>query len=172
MTKTRPLHFFVAFALLAPLLGDAHRAQAQGAPAQGFGLGIQVGATDGLSAKWWLNERNALQFGFGFGLDQAYFGRAPLASVDYLWHPSMLAQGPVVRLLWHIGVGGEVGFGEAYYRNAQRYSSEMGARGPVGLDLLFNQQPIDVFIEAAPTFVVIPYFDFVIEGNLGARYYF
>jgi hypothetical protein len=171
MKKTRIAATVVALALAAPLFAASGTAHAQGAPSDGFGLGLELGEVDGLSGKYWLNQSNALQFALSF--DYGYYYHGPGVTFDYLWHPSVLTQGSVARLLWHVGVGAEVGFGSDryYYYNNHPYRSSLGVRVPIGLDILFNEQPFDIFLEAAPTLFIAPgYFD--VWGALGGRYYF
>ena len=166
---TRLTQALVALAFALPLFTAARPAAAQGAPAQGFGIGLEVGTIVGIDGKWWLNERNALQFALAF--DYSY-DHGTATTVDYLWHPSVLTSGGVMRLLWHIGIGGAIGFGDNYYHNGTHYTSDIGVRIPIGLDMLFNQQPIDVFLEISPTVFVAPVGFFDAWGALGARFYF
>ena len=49
----------------------------------------------------------------------------------------------------------------------------VGARAPIGLDLMFNNPGfIEVFFEIAFVFYVVPGFGFGLEGGLGVRFYF
>src|SRR5262245_49852717 len=119
MRRTLPLTLvMVAFSSLA--------ASAAGATDVGysrkFGLGLMLGDPTGLTAKYWVAQKNALDFGIGFAsygyrardcwtdslgrvrCDRYGYGHTSL-NVDYLWHPSVLARGSV-ELDWHIGVGG------------------------------------------------------------------
>ena len=73
-----------------------------------------------------------------------------------------------VQLDWHIGVGGR-----AIVWNAGNgdTGAAIGARMPVGLDLMFTRPSfVEIFFELAPT-LYLPA-GVVIEPALGARFYF
>jgi len=48
----------------------------------------------------------------------------------------------------------------------------LGIRFPVGVAYLFDDAPVDLFLEVAPTLDLVPgtYLDF--DAGLGVRYYF
>ena len=88
---------------------------------------------------------------------------------DYLWE-SKIIEGRLAQLDWHIGGGARALFvsgpcaGDCW---------DLGARAPVGLDLTFQQPTfLEVFLELAPAFYVVPVAFVSFEGALGVRGYF
>jgi hypothetical protein len=147
-----------------------------------FGLGFVLGDPTGLSAKLWVSSTNSLDFGlgfFGYGAGGCFrdnnnvqhcnsFGyNVGTFNVDYLWQ-SNIVRG-TAQLDWHIGVGGRA----IFYGNCGGNCFALGARAPIGLDLMFsNPSFVEIFFEIAPAFYVIPGFGFGFEGGLGVRFYF
>jgi hypothetical protein len=90
--------------------------------------------------------------------------------VDYLWESKLVEGRNKVQLDWHIGAGGRVFFlGDPCAFDCW----DVGVRGPLGLDLTFNQPSfIEVFLEIAPVLYVAPAMFLAMEGGLGVRGYF
>jgi hypothetical protein len=140
--------------LLIPLGASTARAQDSG-----FGLGIILGDPNGVSGKGWLVSGLALDGAVGFGIiDEGHLA----AHVDVLWHMG-LKDFSRASMDLYFGVGGKIGAFEDDFR--------LGARGPVGLDFLF-QRPVDVFIEIAAGLWIIDDVDFDLDAAAGVRYWF
>ncbi|HEX4404997.1 MAG TPA: hypothetical protein VH560_09225 [Polyangia bacterium] len=142
-----------------------------------FGLGFELGDPTGITAKLWVAPTNSLDFGLGFygyGFDDRCGGNCGYGgygsgsfNMDYLWQ-SNIVRGQA-QLDWHIGAGGRLIWG----RGCDGDCIDIGARMPIGLDLMFaNPSMLEVFFELAPILYVVhgPYFD--VEGAIGVRYYF
>jgi hypothetical protein len=145
-----------------------------------FGLGFEIGEPTGFVGKYWVGRTNAWDFGVGF---QGYYGSFctnndnGLCSgrftfnADYLWQSNLVKS--TAQLDWHIGAGGRANIWSAGNRN---YVA-LGARMPVGLDLMFNNPNfLELFFEIAPTIYlgpgVGPFLWFGFDGDLGVRFYF
>jgi hypothetical protein len=143
-----------------------------------FGLGFVLGDPTGLVGKYWVSKTNALDFGLGFwgytwgtcnnntpcnaGYQNYSFW------LDYLWQ-SNLIKSPTVQLDWHIGGGGRA----IVYDGGGQNHVLVGARMPVGLDLMFtNPSFVEIFLELAPAIYIDPALSFNIEVGLGVRFYF
>jgi hypothetical protein len=144
-----------------------------------FGLGVVIGDPTGLSAKWWIAQTNALDFGLGFwgygvnnrcfnnGTCSGYGYRGGTFNMDYLWQSNIVRQ--QAQLDWHVGVGGRA----VWVGDCGGDCFAAAARAPIGLDLMFNNPNfLEVFFEIAPSFILVPGFWFEIEGGLGVRFYF
>jgi hypothetical protein len=147
-----------------------------------FGLGFVLGDPTGLSAKWWVGATNSLDFGlgvWGYGLnDRCYnngnggvycnnYGGNGTFNMDYLWQSNIIRG--QAQLDWHIGAGGRA----IWFRGCNGNCFDVGARMPVGLDLMFNGAPfLELFLEIAPSFYVVHGVGFDVEGGFGARFYF
>lgn len=162
------------------LLGTARPANAtEVGYGRKFGLGFMVGDPTGITAKLWVGPTNSLDFGLGFwgyGFNDRCAPNGPCDrfgynngsfNIDYLWQ-SNIVRGQA-QLDWHIGAGGRM----LWFGGCTGKCIDVGARMPVGLDLMFaNPAMLEVFFELAPAlyFVYGPSFD--IEAALGVRFYF
>ncbi|MEL7832948.1 hypothetical protein [Fodinibius sp. Rm-B-1B1-1] len=127
-----------------------------------LGVGFMVGEPTGLTLKSWTGGGNAIDVGVAWS-----FGRyeAMTVQADYLWHNyDIFSDVEEGSLPLYYGIGGRLVLGEN--------DSYIGARVPVGLNYLFEDAPVGLFIEAAPILNIAPSTDFDIDGTLGARFYF
>ena len=129
--------------------------------AQGkFGLGIVVGEPTGVSAKYWLNGTNALDFGAAW----SFKGNGNiLLQADYVWHTFSLIPVQEGRLPFYFGIGGRVVFA---------HDALIGARIPLGLDYIFSDAPLDIFAEIVPILDLAPETNFNVGGGIGVRFWF
>lgn len=126
----------------------------------GFGMGLILGEPTGLSAKLWTSSDNA----FDFAAAWSFRGRGHLLlQADYVWHFFRLLPVPSGKLPLYIGFGGRVILAD---------DPHIGIRIPVGLDYLFADAPIDVFMELVPILDLSPSTKFGVGGGLGIRYWF
>jgi len=105
---------------------------------KGFGMGFMVGEPTGLSAKFWLNDNNALDFGLAYSFVRS--NSAVSMHADYLYHAFDL-----IKSNYRIPV--YYGFG-ARLRFVNGSDNALGARGVIGVAWLSDQSPIDVFAES------------------------
>ncbi len=125
-----------------------------------FGLGLILGEPTGISAKYWLNERNAYDLGLGF----LAIGSNSYATlhIDYLHHLRNIFN-TTENVYLHYGFGGKLGFGG---------EKNFGVRGIIGIDWQSNKIPIDIFLEIVPIFELIPKAALSSDAALGGRFYF
>ena len=127
---------------------------------RGFGMGIILGEPTGLSAKLWTSGDNA----FDFAAAWSFKGDGNLLlQADYVWHFFDLIQVSSGKFPFYIGIGARVVLAN---------DPLFGARIPIGLDYLFADAPIDVFIEIVPILDLAPETDISVGGGLGVRYWF
>ncbi len=148
-----------------------------------FGLGFELGNPTGFVGKYWVGRTNALDFGLGFDGYYGSYGQyctnnnngvcdgRLTVHGDYLWQSNLVRS--TAQLDWHIGAGGRVNI----WNDANRSYVALGARMPVGLDLMFNHPSfLELFFEIAPIIYIGPsvgrimWFSF--DGSLGVRFYF
>jgi hypothetical protein len=126
----------------------------------GFGAGLMIGEPTGISIKSWVSTNTAWDAGIAWQLRQ---GGKMHFHADYLWHKYGLIKVRRGRLPLYFGVGGRLlSSGEPH----------IGVRGVIGLDYMFEQAPVDIFLEIVPIFELVPGTDVDFNGALGARYYF
>lgn len=128
-----------------------------------LGAGIIIGEPTGASLKYWLNNMMALDGAVGW----SYRRHSDLyLHSDVLWHDFDLIPVAQGKLPLYFGVGGLVRF-----RDDNR-DNQVGIRAPVGLSYMFDNIPVDVFIEVAPTIDVAPDVRGEVTGGVGVRYWF
>lgn len=124
-----------------------------------LGLGLVVGDPTGLSGKYWLNSRDALDGIVGVGV--GHHGHFSM-SVDWTRHWSNLTPVRSGHFQLGLGVGGLLGVGDDPYA---------GVRFKGLADYLFAEAPVNVFIEMAPTVVIVDPI-LTVTGGLGVRWFF
>jgi hypothetical protein len=138
---------------------SASLAHGEGGP---FGLGIIIGEPTGISGKYRLSSRNAIDGAVAWSLggdnDLHLHG-------DYLYHWYDVIEVKKGSLPLYAGLGGRVKFRE-------NRDNEIGFRIPVGLNYLFHGAPFDAFVEIVPVLELAPDTEFNMEGAIGGRFYF
>ncbi len=126
---------------------------------KGFGLGVIFGEPTGVSGKYWLDAKRAIDGGVSW----SFSGEGDLhVHADMLWHfPDVIRS--EVRLPLYAGIGGRLRFHDPV---------QVGVRVPVGIVWLVDGAPLDVFLEIVPILDLTPSTDFEVNGGVGARYYF
>ena len=109
--------------------------------------GIVLGNPSGFSGKFFLNDKNAIDV--VAGLD-----RGMSVHTDYLWHDFEVFEVNEGAMPLYYGVG-------VLFTDKGFY-----LQGKIGLEYLFETNPLGIFIEAAPA--VGP--DFRFQGGIGVRY--
>jgi hypothetical protein len=155
---------------LCVLFLSAH-SQAQDRP---LGLGVILGEPTGISAKYWTSGSNALAFGLGWSYERAVWvwpnGRYHYTDprfhfhADYLWH-SFGAIRSSERFPLYYGVGARMATGGVE-------AGSLGVRGVVGIAWLPRSTHLDVFLELAPTLLLVPSTDLSAGAGFGARVFF
>jgi hypothetical protein len=127
-----------------------------------FGIGAMVGEPTGLSMKYWLSEKNAVDLGAAWSFED--HGSFQLQS-DFLTHKFDIFPVDYGELPLYFGIGGRVKFPD-------HGETRAGVRVPVGVSYFFPDVPIELFAEVAPIMDVTPSTHFCVNGGIGVRYYF
>jgi len=154
----------VGLILLASIagLGAASAAVATGRPGSGtWELGVILGEPTGLSAKYWMSQVNALDFGAAWSFEED--GNFHL-HCDYLFHNYGVFEVDKGSLPLYFGVGGRVRFEE--------HDSRVGLRIVLGIEYLVETYPMSVFFEVAPIVDIAPETEASLNGGFGIRYVF
>lgn len=143
--------------ILILLLISLTKIQAQD---KGFGAGIILGEPTGVNGKLWLGGTNALDMGAAW----SFQGEGHLLlQADYVWHSFNLIQVSSGKLPLYYGFGGRLIISD---------DSVLGIRIPVGLDYMFSNAPVDIFLEVVPILDLIPTTEFDFGAGIGVRYWF
>ncbi len=125
----------------------------------GFGVGVIIGEPTGVSLKTWLSQKSAVDAGIAWSLTNDWFH----IHADYLIHNFDLIDVSKGQLPFYFGFGAKMGIGNDF---------SFGARVPVGLAYLFDEAPLDVFVEVVPALQLISDIKFDMNGGIGIRYWF
>ncbi len=126
----------------------------------GFGAGVQFGAPTGINIKYWLSKSTALDAGMNWSF---YYGGYFGIHTDFLMHRHQLIRVSEGNLAGYMGIGAKLGFGTDFI---------IGVRVPFGLDYMFDNAPVDIFLEVAPGLDLTPATKGFVEGGIGIRYFF
>lgn len=132
---------------------------------KGFGVGIIVGEPTGFSLKGWLTKTSAIDAGLAW----SFVNEGSLhVHADYLFHFYNVFNVSSGKLPIYVGVGGRI----KIKNNKNNSDERIGIRVPVGLDYMFADAPIDVFLEIAPIIDLTPKTDISVNGGVGVRFFF
>jgi len=136
--------------------------RAKGAFDRRFGVGVILGEPIGASLKYWLNERIALDaaVAWSFGNEDNFEFHTDVLFHEFDWIP--VSRG---RLPFYFGGGIRL-------KLQDNDDDRFGIRGPVGLSYLFEDLPLDVFVEIGPVIDFTPKTRGGVTGGIGARYWF
>lgn len=124
-----------------------------------FGLGLMFGYPTGISLKYWLDDKQAVDGGITWSFyHDGYFQ----VHSDYLRHAYVIDVN-TGKLPFYYGIGARLGFG---------HNVHFGARVPLGIEYIFQNEPIDIFFELVPGMEFLPEPDFSFESVIGFRYFF
>ena len=130
------------------------------AQGSGFGIGIIIGEPTGLSGKYWLSGKSAIDGGLAWSyLNEGAFH----IHADILAHSFNLVHVSKGKLPLYLGLGGRIKLAG---------DTRVGARIPLGINYHFGSAPLDVFFEVVPVLDLIPATDFDINAAIGMRFFF
>ena len=143
------------------------------ARAGSFGLGVIAGEPTGVSLKFWLDGRHAVDAGIGWSFSE---NESFHIHGDYLWHNfGLLSQSQIQgRLPVYFGVGARLKMqdGNGGHHGSNDDDALFGVRFPLGIAWIAPSAPIDVFVEIAPILDLLPGTDLSFNAAIGARYWF
>ncbi len=127
--------------------------------AKGFGIGIVLGVTNGLSIKNWVSRNNALQFDANWDLNYGAMG----LGAAYLIHNFEFIEADNNKFPLYFGIKGWASFAPG--------GIAAGIQVPLGIAWIPRRAPIDVFIQVEPGISVIPSVHFAPGGGIGIRFW-
>jgi len=123
------------------------------------GLGIVLGKPIGVSVKYWISEKRAIDGALAYSFEDDNYIHI---HINYLWHLGAIMDLEVDNILFYYGVGPSLKFGK---------KSLVGARVPLGLEMLLGKKG-GIFLELVPVLLLTPKTDIDIHGGIGGRFYF
>jgi hypothetical protein len=127
-----------------------------------FGAGVILGEPIGASLKYWLSEQVALDGAVAWSLwnENNFEFHTDVLFHKFDWIP--VSRG---RLPFYFGGGIRL-------KLQDNDDDRFGVRGPVGLSYLFEDLPLDIFVEVGPVIDFTPKTRGGVTGGVGARYWF
>jgi hypothetical protein len=160
--KAKSIVFFTAACFLAQAATQLKAADLTVPAHSGFGAGVMIGEPTGVSLKYWLDERSAIDGVVGWSFE----GRDDLhLHADYLYHIFDLVDVGRDRFAVYFGGG-------LRYKLVEHRSDWFGLRGVGGVSYAFREIPVDVFLELGPVFDVTPDRRLTLGAGVGARFWF
>ena len=152
------------FAILVGLISASAFAQEQ------LGLGVILGEPTGLSVKYWLDDKQAIDGGATWSF---WDGDGFQLHADYLWHGFEFLSPLVVsgKLPVYAGVGARLKFRDDNGKHDDGGDTVFGLRVPLGVSYLFDGKPFDIFAEIAPTLDLTPDVELNFAIAVGVRFY-
>ena len=134
----------------------------RGSPDQGFGAGAIFGEPTGVSLKYWINRRSAVDAIVG----SSFEGRSNLyLQSQYLYHWFDVIDLGRDQVALYAGGG-------VRYQGFDHRSDRFGIRAVGGVTYLLQNVPVDVFLELGPIFDLTPDREVRFGAGIGARYWF
>lgn len=134
---------------------------------QGIGLGLMGGDPSGFSAKIWTGPHTA--FDAGLGYSYWWYGQALQVHGDALWHSRSLIQAENGYLPLYFGLGARIKLAD---RARELPDMRVGLRIPFGVEYVFTEIPVGLFLELVPVIDLVPGMNFGGNSSVGIRYYF
>ena len=88
---------------------------------------------------------------------------ALLLQADYAFHEFNLIKVSKGKLPVYFGIGGRVFLSD---------DVTIGVRVPLGINYMFANAPVDIFLEVVPILNLVPSTNFEVNGGIGFRYFF
>jgi hypothetical protein len=126
-----------------------------------IGLGVIIGDPTGISAKFWTGDNSA--FDAAAAWDLAGGSDALLLHADFLKHKFDLIPVTKGELPIYYGIGARI---------ILMNDINVAARIPVGISYIFDDLPLDTFLEIVPVLNILPSTHFDADAAIGIRYYF
>lgn len=124
-----------------------------------LGIGVILGEPTGLSLKVWTKKTQA----FDAALACSFGYRNSMhIHMDYLFHEFNSIKVEKGSLPFYYGIGARILIDDV---------ASLGVRIPVGLTYLFENSPVDIFLELVPVLNLNPVTNFNLNGAVGARFY-
>lgn len=132
-------------------------AQAQ---SSGFGLGAILGEPTGINFKHWTGSKTALvgAVAWAFGRENAFH-----LHLDHIFHNFRLIKAERHSIPFYYGIG---------LRFKDEREDRLGVRFPLGIIYMFEDAPVDIFLEIVPIFDFVPKTELSFNAAIGARYFF
>lgn len=136
-----------------------------------LGVGFILGEPTAISAKYFLDSKNAYDLAF-------YYTTGTTLGVwaDRLWHSSTLFQ-PSTKFERELAVYGGVGLSYRATDKDDRYrragsSSFVHIRIPIGIEWQPPEISLGIFVELVPGISIVPETSVIAQGGVGVRYLF
>jgi hypothetical protein len=137
---------------------------------RGTGIGVIVGEPTGVSLKQWIGPATAIDAAMAWSFDR---NTSVQLHGDYLLHDYNIIQLRPGRWPVYYGAGARVKFDDERKRGDRtRTNTRVGLRVPLGVAHLFDDYPLDAFIEVVPILDLAPSASFALNAAIGIRYFF
>jgi hypothetical protein len=158
--------------LLLLLLISAAMAEARVEdPKYHYGVGLFLGEPTGLTGKYWVNNKEAYDLTVSFRFSSYLY-----LSGAYLYHNYDVFKNieePGSMALYYGGGFRLIADSDHNYRkhyDDKTYDAIFGLRGTIGVNYIFPNNPLEIFIELSPIMNIVPATDLDFSAGLGIRF--
>jgi hypothetical protein len=127
------------------------------------GVGAKFGEPIGADAKYWFNEKMAIDGAIGYSFHENTDLYLPSDILLHAFHPFPVSQD---QLPFHLGVGGLARYWTDDNPNG------VGFRVPVAISYMFEKLPLGILMEVTPPFDIASRVRSDVTGGIGVRYWF
>lgn len=137
---------------------------------QGTGIGIIAGEPTGVSLKLWTGQNTAVDAAMAWSFDR---NTSVQLHGNFLIHDYNVVNLTPGRWPVYYGLGIRAKLDDERRRGDQTTThTRVGIRAPLGVAYLFDQYPVDLFLEVVPVLDLAPSTDLALNAAFGIRYFF
>lgn len=131
---------------------------------EGFALGAQLFSPTGISAKAVISESAAITGVFGFNINE--FNNSVSIQTNLILNgdkDTFNVESGLLRSYYGIGVT---------FMFSENSDTGIGFRIPLGVEYGLQDQPLEIYMDIAPTINIEPSSAFFLSSSMGVRYFF
>ncbi len=158
------MKFIIILLSMLPLMSYGAPADRNG----DLGIGVMTGDATSITGKYWTEKDRGWEVAGGGSEEKEGWVQA-----SYIKH-YIGGLGDRTRFVGESTPYAGIGLGMGFNRTIDdvKHQNDYYARMPLGLSWMPTRTPVDLFAEAAPTYIVSPEAVLFLSGNVGGRYYF
>jgi len=130
-----------------------------------IGAGFMLGEPTGLTLKKWLDNVGAIDGAVAWPLGEE---SSLTIQIGFLKHNFNEFEVDTGKAPFYYGAGTRLVLVDS---NSDK-DNRLGIRGIIGIEYIFENEPLEIFFELGPVLDVVPSAQMEITGGLGVRHYF
>tara|TARA_R110000868_G_scaffold198621_2_gene445214 strand:+ start:287 stop:751 length:465 start_codon:yes stop_codon:yes gene_type:complete len=131
---------------------------------EGFAVGAQLFSPAGISVKATISESAAITGAVGFSINE--FNNSVSVQTNLILNgdeDTFNVESGLLRFYYGIGLN---------FLISENTDNGIGIRLPLGIEYTLQEQPLEIYMDIAPTINIEPSSAFFLSSSLGVRYFF